>query len=30
MVVFYKQRTYHEEISKKTTITGSDDSENSY
>jgi len=25
-----KQHSYHEEISEKTTITGSDDSENSY
>jgi len=24
LVVFYKQRSYHEEISEKTTITGSD------
>jgi len=30
MVIFYKQRSYHKEISEKTTITGSDDSENSY
>jgi len=29
LVVFYKQRCCHEEISEKTTITGSDDSENS-
>ena len=26
---FYMQRSYHEEISEKTTITGSDNSENS-
>jgi len=30
LVVSYKQRAYHEEISVKTLITGSDDSENSY
>jgi len=27
---FHKQLSYHDEISEKTTITGSDDSENSY
>jgi len=30
MVVFYKQHFYHKEIGKKTTITGSDNSENCY
>jgi len=30
LVVFDMQRSYHEEISEKKTITGSDDSENSY
>jgi len=30
LVVLYKQHTYHEEISEKTTITCSDDSDNSY
>jgi len=29
-VVFYKQRSYHEEFSEKKAITGSDDSENNH
>jgi len=30
LVIFYQQRSYHEEINEKTTITGSDDSENCF
>jgi len=30
LMFFYKQCSYHEEISEKTTDTNSDDSENSY
>jgi len=30
LVLFYKQRSYHQEISEKTANTGSNDSENSY
>jgi len=30
LVVFYEQHSYHEEIREETTITDSDDSENSY
>jgi len=29
LIVFYKQGCYHEKISEKITIAGSDDSENS-
>jgi len=30
LAVFYKQRSYHEEIIEKKTITGSDNLENNY